>query len=71
MDEVWKDGDEHCNWVIIQDGGEPLRFPSGELVVYGGVEDYECDMIEGDMVMTIAEYANTLGVNWRTLIEQI
>jgi hypothetical protein len=69
MDEVWKDGDEHCNWVIIQDCGEPLRFQSGELVVYGGVADYECHMIEGDIAMTIAEYANTLGVNWRTLVE--
>lgn len=68
MNGVWKDGDEHCNWVIVQDGGEPLRFEDGELVVYGGVEDYECHMIEGDVAMTIAEYADLLGVNWKTLI---
>jgi hypothetical protein len=64
----WKDGDEHCNWVIVQDNGDPLRFPSGELVIYGGVEDYECDMIESDTAMTLGEYAESLGVHWRTLI---
>jgi hypothetical protein len=46
-----------------------LRFTSGELVIYGGVEDYEAHMIEGDTAMTIAEYAESLGVDWRTLIE--
>lgn len=69
MNGIWKDGDEHCNWVLVQDNGEPLRFESGELVVYGGVQDYESDMIEGDTAMTIAEYAISLGVNWRTLVE--
>ena len=68
MSEVWKDGEQNCNWVIVQDNGDPLRFPSGEIVVYGGVEDYENDMIEGDVAMTLGQYAESLGVNWRTLI---
>lgn len=68
MNEEWNTGDENYNWVIIQDNGEPLRFDSGELVIYGGVEDYEIHLIEGDTAMTIAEYAELLGVNWRTLI---
>ena len=68
MNEEWNNGDENYNWVIIQDNGEPLRFDSGELVIYGGVEDYEIHLIEGDTAMTIAEYAELLGVNWRTLI---
>jgi hypothetical protein len=69
MNEEWKDGAEHCNWVIVQDDGKPLRFADGGLVVYGGVQDYENDMEEGDTAMTIAEYAESLGVDWRTLIE--
>lgn len=68
MNGHWDNGEENYNWVIIQDNGEPLRFDSGELVIYGGVEDYEIHMIEGDTAMTIAKYANLLGVNWRTLI---
>lgn len=68
MNKEWNNGDENYNWVIIQDNGEPLRFDSGELVIYGGVEDYEIHLIEGDTAMTIAEYAELLGVNWRTLI---
>lgn len=47
MNEEWKNGDENHNWVIIQENGEPLRFNSGELVIYGGVEDYEIHLIEG------------------------
>ena len=66
----WNNGDEHYNWVIVQDNGEPLRFNDGELVIYGGVEDYQEDLIEGDKVMTIAEYAKTIGVDWRTLIDE-
>ena len=68
MNTEWNNGDENYNWVIIQDNGEPLRFDSGELVIYGGAEDYEIHLIEGDTAMTIAEYAELLGVNWRTLI---
>lgn len=68
MDGVWNDGEQNHNWVIVQDNGDPLRFPSGELVIYGGVEDYECHMIEGDTAMTLGEYAESLGVHWRTLI---
>lgn len=68
MNKDWKDGDENHNWVIVQENGEPLRFNSGEFVIYGGVEDYEIHLIEGDTAMTIAEYADLLGVNWRTLI---
>lgn len=64
----WKDGEQYHNWVIVQDNGEPLRFDSGELVIYGGVEDYESDMAEGDTAMTLGQYAESLGVNWRTLI---
>jgi hypothetical protein len=65
----WNNGEENHNWVIVQDNGEPLRFDTGELVIYGGVEDYELHLLEGDKAMTIAEYADLLGVNWRTLVE--
>lgn len=68
MNGHWNNGEEKYNWVIVQDNGEPLRFESGELVIYGGVEDYEIHLIEGDKAMTLAEYAERLGVNWRTLI---
>ena len=66
----WNNGEEHYNWVIVQDNGEPLRFTTGELVIYGGVEDYQEDLIEGEKAMTIAEYARTIGVDWRTLIDE-
>lgn len=68
MNEEWNNGDENYNWVIVQENGEPLRFDSGELVIYGGVADYEIHLIEGDKAMTVGEYAELLGVNWRTLI---
>ena len=64
----WNNGEENFNWVIVQDNGEPLRFDTGELVIYGGVEDYEIHLLEGDRAMTIAEYAEFIGVDWRTLI---
>jgi hypothetical protein len=69
MEEVWKDGDEHYNWVIIQDNGEPLRFTTGELVIYGSAECYESGMVDGDHILTLGEYAESLGVHWRTLIQ--
>lgn len=68
MNGHWNNGEEHCNWVIVQDNGEPLRFEDGSLVIYGGVADYECHLIEGDVAMTIAEYGKSLGVDWRTLV---
>lgn len=65
----WSNGDENHNWVIVQDNGEPLRWSdNGELVIYGGAEDYQLHLTEGDTAMTLAEYAELLGVNWRTLI---
>lgn len=66
---AWNNGEENCNWVIVQDNGEPLRFADGDLVIYGGVEDYEEDLTEGDRVMTIAEYADFAGVQWQTLVD--
>lgn len=65
----WSNGDENHNWVIVQDNGTPLRWSdNGELVIYGGAEDYQLHLAEGDTAMTLAEYAELLGVNWRTLI---
>ena len=61
--------EEDVNYVIIQDNGEPVVWVDNNLpVIYGGIEDAEMDLTEGDKIVTLGEYANSIGVDWRTLV---
>jgi len=70
--EEWEDSlscEEDVNYVVIQDNGEPLRWSDDEkVVIYGGIEDAENDVREGDKIVTLGEYAKSIGVDWRTLL---
>lgn len=61
--------EEDVNYVILQDNGEPVVWSDNNLpVIYGGVEDAEMDLQEGDKIVTLGEYAKSIGVDYRTLI---
>lgn len=61
--------EEDVNYVIIQDNGEPLRWTdNNKVVIYGGIEDAETNTIEGDKIVTLGEYAKSIGVDWKTLL---
>lgn len=61
--------EEDVNYVIIQDNGEPVVWSDNNLpVIYGGVEDAEMDLQEGDKIVTLGEYAKSIGVDYKTLI---
>ena len=61
--------EEDVNYVIIQDNGEPVVWSDNNLpVIYGGVEDAEMDLEKGDKIVTLGEYAKSIGVDYRTLI---
>ena len=60
---------EDLNYVVIQSNGEPLRFTDGDLVIYGGLEDVNCDILPDDKIITLGEYAKSIGVNWRELVK--
>lgn len=61
--------EEDVNYVIIQDNGEPVVWSDNNLpVIYGGVEDAEMDLQEGDKIVTLGEYAKGIGVDYKTLI---
>ena len=46
--------EEDVNYVIIQDNGEPIVWSDNNLpVIYGGVEDAEMDLQEGDKIVTL------------------
>ena len=61
--------EEDVNYVIIQDNGEPVVWSDNNLpVIYGGVEDAEMDLEEGDKIITLGEYAKSIGVDYKTLI---
>lgn len=61
--------EEDVNYVIIQNNGEPLRWTDDKkVVIYGGIEDAETDTIEGDTIVTLGEYAKSIGVDWKTLL---
>ena len=61
--------EEDVNYVIVQDNGEPVVWADNKLpVIYGGVEDAEMDLPEGDKIVTLGEYAKSIGVDYRTLI---
>ena len=71
-EEEWEDSlpnEEDVNYVVIQDNGEPLKWSEdNKVVIYGGFEDAKEDCYEGDKVVTLGEYAKTIGVDWRTLL---
>lgn len=61
--------EEDANYVIIQDNGEPLRWTDDKkVVIYGGIEDAELDFQEGDTIVTLGEYAKSIGVEWKSLL---
>lgn len=61
--------EEDVNYVIVQDNGEPVVWADNKLpVIYGGVEGAEMDLQEGDKIVTLGEYAKSIGVDYRTLI---
>ncbi len=71
-EEEWEDSlpnEEDVNYVIVQDNGEPLKWSDNKkVVIYGGIEDAKNDVIEGDKIVTLGEYAKSIGVDWRTLL---
>ena len=71
-EEEWEDSlpnEEDVNYVVLQDNGEPLKWSEdNKVVIYGGIEDAENDVREGDKIVTLGEYAKTIGVDWRTLL---
>ena len=71
-EEEWENSlpnEEDVNYVVIQDNGEPLKWSDNiKVVIYGGIEDAENDVIEGDKIVTLGEYAKSIGVDWRTLL---
>lgn len=67
MEKIVREKD--VNYVILQDNGEPVVWSDNNLpVIYGGVEDAEMDLQEGDKIVTLGEYAKSIGVDYRTLI---
>ena len=61
--------EEDVNYVILQDDGTPVVWADNGLpVIYGGIEDAEMDLQEGDKIVTLGEYAESIGVDYRTLI---
>lgn len=61
--------EEDVNYVILQDNGEPVVWSDNNLpVIYGGIVDAEMDLQEGDKIVTLGEYAKSIGVDYKTLI---
>lgn len=61
--------EEDVNYVILQDNGKPVVWTDNNLpVIYGGIEDAEMDLREGDKIVTLGEYAKSIGVDYKTLI---
>jgi hypothetical protein len=71
-EEEWEDSlpnEEDVNYVIVQDNGEPLKWSDdNKVVIYGGIVDAELDLQEGDKIVTLGEYAKSIGVDWKTLL---
>lgn len=71
-EEEWEDSlpnEEDVNYVIVQDNGEPLKWSDdNKVVIYGDIVDAELDLQEGDKIVTLGEYAKSIGVDWRTLL---
>ena len=67
MDKGIKEKD--VNYVILQDNGEPVVWSDNHLpIIYGGIGDVEMDLQEGDKIVTLGEYAKSIGVDYKTLI---
>lgn len=63
--------EEDVNYVILQDNGEPVVWTDNNLpVIYGGVEDAEMDLQEGDKIVTLGEYAKSINKDWKSLISE-
>ena len=63
---------EDVNYVILQDNGKPLVCATnGMPVIYGGIEDAELDLdVEsGESIITLGEYAKSIGIDWRLLVD--
>lgn len=63
---------EDVNYVILQDNGKPLVWATNRMpVIYGGIEDAELDLYEecGERIVTLGEYAKSIGIDWRLLVD--
>ena len=63
---------EDVNYVILQDNGKPIVWDiDGMPVIYGGIEDAELDLNadDGDSIVTLGEYAKSIGIDWRLLVD--
>ena len=61
--------EDDVNYVILQDNGEPVVWSDNNLpVIYGGIGDAEMDLQEEDKIVTLGEYAKSIGVDYKTLI---
>lgn len=63
---------EDVNYVILQDNGKPIVWETdGMPVIYGGIEDAELDLdVEsGECIVTLGEYAKSIGIDWRLLVD--
>ena len=61
--------EKDVNYVILQDNGEPVVWSDNNLpVIYGGIGDAEMDLQEEDKIVTLGEYAKSIGVDYKTLI---
>lgn len=64
--------EENTDYIILDKQGEPLRFESdNQIVIYGELEDAELDCIEGETIIPLVEYANKIGVDWKTLVSDL
>lgn len=63
---------EDVNYVILQDNGKPIVWETdGMPVIYGGIEDAELDLYvgSGERIVTLGEYAKSIGIDWRLLVD--
>jgi hypothetical protein len=63
---------EDVNYVILQDNGKPIVWETdGMPVIYGGIEDAELDLYAdcGERIVTLGEYAKSIGIDWRLLVD--
>jgi hypothetical protein len=63
---------EDVNYVILQDNGKPIVWETdGMPIIYGGIVDAEMDLREedGEKIITLGEYAKSIGIDWRLLVD--
>lgn len=62
--------EKDVNYVILQDNDKPIVWATnGMPVIYGGIEDAELHSEEGDKIVTLGEYADSIGIDWRLLVD--